>query len=85
MFSHNDNGKNHGIRRAATAQALAWWQRLGASHEATDTLYRVMCLAPYPPGGMAVAYASNFVTFYYIINKRGAIILINTLSINRFH
>jgi hypothetical protein len=26
-----------------------------------------MCLAPYPPGGMVVAIAVNFITFYCII------------------
>ena len=65
MFSHNDNGKNHGIRRAATAQALAWWQRLGASHEATDTLHQAMCFAPYCPVGMVIAIAVEYVTFYF--------------------
>ena len=29
----------------------------GASHEATDTLHWVMCLALYLPGGMVVAIA----------------------------
>jgi hypothetical protein len=38
-----------------------------ASHEATDTLHRAMCLAPYLPGGMVVTIAVNFVTFYYIV------------------
>jgi hypothetical protein len=38
-----------------------------ASHEAADTLYRAMCLAPYLPGGMVVAIAVGSVTFYYIV------------------
>ena len=42
-------------------------QHIVASHEATDTLHRAMCLAPYLPGGMVVAIAVNFVTFYYIV------------------
>jgi hypothetical protein len=38
-----------------------------ASHEATDTLYLVMCLAPNLPGGMVVEIAVGSVTFYYIV------------------
>ncbi len=44
---HDDDDEDHGVRRANTARALARWRRLGASHEATDTLHRAMCLAPY--------------------------------------
>jgi hypothetical protein len=32
------------------------------SHEATDALYRAMCLAPYLPGSMVVAIAVESVT-----------------------
>jgi hypothetical protein len=39
-----------------------------ASHEATDTLHRSMCLAPYLPGGMVVAIAVESATFYYIVD-----------------
>ena len=53
-FRHDDNGDDHGVRRADTVQALARWWRLGALHEATDTLHRSMCLAAYCPGGMVV-------------------------------
>ena len=66
-FRRDDNDDDHGVRRADTARALARWRRLGASHEATDTLHRAMCLASYLPGGMVVAIAVNFVTFYYIV------------------
>jgi hypothetical protein len=38
--SHNDDGDDHGVRRADTARAHARWRYLVASHEATDTLYR---------------------------------------------
>ncbi len=38
-----------------------------ASHEATDTLYQVMCLAPNLPGGMVVEIAVESATFYYIV------------------
>jgi hypothetical protein len=37
-----------------------------ASHEATDTLHRAMWLAPYLPGGMAVAIAVETDTSYII-------------------
>ena len=46
------------------------WRYLVASHEATDTLYRSMCLAPYLPGGMVVAITVESATFYYIVDNR---------------
>jgi hypothetical protein len=68
-FRHDNNDDDdHGIRRDDTARALARWQRLGASHEATDTLHRAMCLAPYQPHGMVVAIAVESVTFYFFID-----------------
>ncbi len=40
------------------------------SHEATDTLYREICLAPYLPGGMVVAISyivyNRLTSFYFI-------------------
>jgi hypothetical protein len=51
----NGVGDDHGVRRADTARAHARWHYLVALHEATDTLYWSMCLAPYLPGGMVVA------------------------------
>ena len=42
----DDNNGDHGIRWADTLQALAWWRRLGASHEATDMLHWLMCFVP---------------------------------------
>jgi len=65
--SHNGDGNDNGVRRADTAQAHARWWHVVASHEATDTLYRAMCLAPNLPGGMVVAIAIKFVTSYYIV------------------
>jgi hypothetical protein len=53
----NGNGDDHGVRRADTARAHAQWRYLVASHEATDTLHRSMCLALFLPGGMVVAIA----------------------------
>ena len=67
MFSHDGDGDDLGVRRADTARAHARWQHIVASHEATDTLHREMCLAPYLTGGIVVAIAVNFVTFYYIV------------------
>jgi hypothetical protein len=65
--SHNGDGDDHGVRRADTARAHAQWQNLVASHEATDTLYREMCLVPYLPGGMVVAITVEYATLYYIV------------------
>ena len=66
MFSHDGNGDDHGVRRADTARAHARWQHIVASHEATDTLHRAMCLALYLPGSMVVAIAVESVTSYII-------------------
>jgi hypothetical protein len=68
--SHNGDGDDHGVRRADTARAHTRWQNLVASHDATDTLYRAMCLAPYLPGGMVVAITVESATFYYIVDNR---------------
>jgi hypothetical protein len=68
--SHNGDDDDHGVRRADTAQAQARWRYLVASHEATDTLYWSMCLAPYLPGGMVVAITVESATFYYIVYNR---------------
>jgi len=68
--SHNGDGDDHGVRRADTAQAHTRWQNLVALHEATDTIYRAMCLVPYLPGGMVVAITIESATLYYIIDNR---------------
>ncbi len=62
----NGDGDDHGVRQDDTARAHAQWRYLVASHEATDTLYRSMCLAPYLPGGMVAAIAIESVTLYMI-------------------
>jgi hypothetical protein len=64
----NGDGDDHGVRRTDTARAHAQWRYLVASHEATDTLHRSMCLAPYLPGGMVVAIAVESATLYYIVD-----------------
>jgi hypothetical protein len=64
----NGNGDDHGVSRADTARAHARWRYLVASHEATDTLHRLMCLAPYLPGGMIVLIAVKSATLYYIVD-----------------
>ena len=70
MFSHDGDGDDHGVRRADTARAHARWRYLVASHEATDTLYRSMCLALYLPGGMVVAIAVESAILYFIVYNR---------------
>ncbi len=67
LFSHDGDGDDHGVCQADTARAHARWQHIVASHEATDTLHRAMCLTPYLPGGMVVAIAVKSVTFYCIV------------------
>jgi hypothetical protein len=62
------DGNDHGIRRADTARAHARWRYLVALHEATDTLHRSMCLAPYLPGGMVVEIAVESATLYFIVD-----------------
>jgi hypothetical protein len=64
----NGGGDDHGVRRANTARAHARWRYLVASHEATDTLHRLMCLAPYLPSGMVVEIAVKSAKLYYIVN-----------------
>jgi hypothetical protein len=64
----NGDGDDHGVRWADTAQAHAQWRYLVASHEATDTLHRSMCLAAYLPGGMVVAIAVESATLYNIVD-----------------
>jgi hypothetical protein len=46
VFCRADDN-DHGVRWGDTAQALVWWQHLGASNEATNVLHRSMCFAPY--------------------------------------
>ena len=67
---HTTAGDDHGVRRSNTARAHARWQNLVASHEATDTLHRAMCLAPYLPSGMVVAITVESATLYYIVYNR---------------
>jgi hypothetical protein len=62
----NGDGDDHGVRRDDTVRAHARWRYLVASYEATDTLHRSMCLAPYLPGGMVVAIAVESVSSYMI-------------------
>ena len=69
-FGHDGNSDDHGVRRANMAQAHARWRHLVALHEATNTLYWVMCLALYLPGGMVVAIAVESVTLYYIVDNK---------------
>jgi hypothetical protein len=64
----NGDGDDHGVCRADTARAHARWRFLVALHEATDTLHRSMCLAPYLLGGMIVLISIESATLYYIVD-----------------
>ncbi len=78
VFSHADDD-DHGGRRGNTARALAQWQHLVASCEATVALHRAMWLAPYHSelapyhsNGMVIEIAIKFVTFDWIVDKSAA-------------
>ena len=73
MFVFRGRVDDHGVRWADTARELARWRRLGASHEATETLHQAMCLALYRPGGMAIEIAVVIATFYFFVHNRVAI------------
>jgi hypothetical protein len=83
-----DDDDDHDVRRANTARALAPWRRLRALHEATDTLHRAMCLAPYQPHGMVIAFVVDYDTFYFFALNRVAILIYYSTSLsiqlNRF-
>jgi hypothetical protein len=66
------------------ARAHTRWRYLVASHEATDTLYREMCLAPYLPGGMVVAIFVESATLYYIVYNRLTSFYFITQVVSRF-
>jgi hypothetical protein len=68
VFSHANN-QDHGNCRGNTAWALAQWQHLVASPEATDALQRAMLIALYRPGGIVIDIAIKLVTFAYIIDN----------------
>jgi len=67
--SHDGDGNDHGVRRADTAREHARRRYLVASHEATDTLHRSMCLTPYLPGGMVIARTVESAT-YIVLHRR---------------
>jgi hypothetical protein len=56
-----------------------------ASHEATNTLHRAMCLAPNLPGGMVVEIAVDSITCYYIVKFELNYKVILWIKLNRFH
>jgi hypothetical protein len=51
------------------ARALARWRHLVALHEAMDALHRVMHIAPYRPGGMAIEIIVDLPAFFVIVNS----------------
>ncbi len=71
-FCQDDDENDHGVHLANTAQALARWRHLGASHEATEMLHWEMCLASYQLGSMVVGFVVNRVTFYFFVDNRVA-------------
>jgi hypothetical protein len=75
-FRHDNDDDDHGARRANTARALAWWRRLGASHEATDMLHRAMCLVSYFPFGMVITIAVESVTFLFFRRLESKLVFI---------
>jgi hypothetical protein len=54
---------NHGGRRGDTACAIARWPHLVVLHKAKDVLHRVMCIVPYPLGGMVIKIVVDLATF----------------------
>jgi hypothetical protein len=62
-FPHANND-DHGGRWGDTARALAQWQCLVASFEATDALHWVMIIVLYRPGSMVIEITVKFVTFF---------------------
>jgi len=72
VFSSWQWHDDHGVCRANMAWALAWWRRLGALHEATEMLHRLMCFTPYRPSCMVVGFAVKIATLFYIIDNRVA-------------
>jgi hypothetical protein len=82
VFSHTI-GNDHGGRRGNSARALAQWQSLVASREATVVLHWEMLIALYRPGGMVIEIAVELATFVNIIDKSAARKK-NSLSLLRF-
>jgi hypothetical protein len=70
FFSHNNN--DHGGRRVNTVRALAQWQHLVASHEATVALHWAMLIALYKSSSMVIKIAIELVTCVNIICKNAA-------------
>ena len=60
---------DHGGRRGDMTRALAQWQHLVASHEATNALHWVMRIALYRPGAMAIKTVVDLPAFFVIINS----------------
>jgi hypothetical protein len=59
----------HGGCQGNTAQALAQWRHLVASHEATDALHWAMHIAPYCPGGTGFEVIVNLPAFFVNVNS----------------
>jgi hypothetical protein len=66
VFSYTDDNDHHGSRRGNTARALARWQGLLASFEATVALHRAMLIVLYRPGGMVIEFTIKLGIFINI-------------------
>jgi hypothetical protein len=71
VFSHA-NDDDHGGHLGNMVRALARWQRLVASCEATVALHWGMFIALYRPGCMVIKFAVQVGTFVYIIDNSAA-------------
>jgi hypothetical protein len=71
VFSHS-NDDDHGSCRGNTARALARWQHLVASREATVALHWAMLISLYRLGRMVIEIAVQLVTFVNIIDESTA-------------
>jgi hypothetical protein len=71
VFSHADDDDHAGCR-GNMVRALAQWQHLVASCEATVALHRAMFITLHRPGGMVTKIAIELVTCVYIIDNSAA-------------
>jgi hypothetical protein len=71
FFSHANNN-DHGGHQGDTARALARWQRLVASCEATVALHQAMLITLNRPSSMVMKIAIKLVTFVYIVHNSAA-------------
>ncbi len=66
------NDDDHGGLWGNTMRALARWQHLVASREATVALHQAMLIVLYRPGGMVIKIAVKLGIFVNSIDKSAA-------------